>query len=105
MLLTFLLIKAIEILEKKNSGKKKINFRLKDWGISRQRYWGCPIPIAYNEKNEIVKVPIENLPIKLPKKINLKTKGNPLEHQNEWKTIKINNQSCTLETDTLRYIC
>ena len=94
-------IKAIETLEKKKLGKKKINFRLKDWGISRQRYWGCPIPIAYNEKNEIVKVPIENLPIVLPKKINLKTKGNPLDHQNEWKKIKIDNQICTLETDTL----
>ena len=94
-------IKAIDTLEKKKLGKKKINFRLKDWGISRQRYWGCPIPIAYNEKNEIVKVPIENLPIVLPKKINLKTKGNPLDHQNEWKKIKIDNQICTLETDTL----
>ena len=94
-------IKAIEILEKKGTGKRKINFRLKDWGISRQRYWGCPIPIAYNEKNEIVKIPIENLPIKLPKKINLKTKGNPLDHQDEWKKIKINNQNCTIETDTL----
>ena len=94
-------IKAIEISEKKGTGKRKINFRLKDWGISRQRYWGCPIPIAYNEKNEIVKIPIENLPIKLPKKINLKTKGNPLDHQDEWKKIKINNQNCTIETDTL----
>ena len=94
-------IKAIELLEEKKIGKKKINFRLKDWGISRQRYWGCPIPIAYNEKNEIVKIPIENLPIKLPKKINLKTKGNPLDHQDEWKKIKINNQNCTIETDTL----
>jgi leucyl-tRNA synthetase len=94
-------IKAIEILEKKKVGKKKINFRLKDWGISRQRYWGCPIPIAYNEKNEIVKVPIENLPIKLPKKIDLSIKGNPLDYQIEWKKIKINNQNCILETDTL----
>jgi leucyl-tRNA synthetase len=93
--------KAIEILEEKKIGIKKINFRLKDWGISRQRYWGCPIPIAYNEKKEIIKIPFESLPIKLPKNINLKTKGNPLEHQNEWKKIKINNENCTLETDTL----
>ncbi len=94
-------IKAIQILEEKKVGKKKINFRLKDWGISRQRYWGCPIPIAYNEKNELVKVPAENLPIKLPQKINIKTKGNPLDHQDEWKKIRINNQNCILETDTL----
>ena len=94
-------IKAIEILEEKKKGKKKINFRLKDWGISRQRYWGCPIPIAYTEKNEIIKVPLDLLPIKLPEKIKLNTKGNPLEHQDEWKKIKIKNKFYTLETDTL----
>ena len=94
-------LKAIEILEERKLGKKKINFRLKDWGISRQRYWGCPIPIAYNEKNEIVKVPEDKLPIKLPENIKLNTKGNPLDHQDEWKKIEINNNLCTLETDTL----
>ena len=93
--------KTIEILEEKNLGKKKINFRLKDWGISRQRYWGCPIPIAYNEKNQIVKIPKEDLPIKLPEKINLKTKGNPLDHQADWKSVIINGEKCTRETDTL----
>ena len=92
---------AIKFLESKELGKKKINFRLKDWGISRQRYWGCPIPIAYDEKNNIIKVPEEKLPIKLPENIDLKTKGNPLDHQEEWKKIKINGQNCTLETDTL----
>ena len=93
--------KSIEYLTKNNLGNKKINFRLKDWGISRQRYWGCPIPIAYNEKGNIVKVPKEMLPIKLPENINLKTKGNPLDHQKKWKEIIINGEKCTLDTDTL----
>jgi len=95
------IIKTIEILEKKKIGKTKINFRLKDWGVSRQRYWGCPIPIAYNKKKEIIKIPIKNLPIKLPEKINLNTTGNPLDHQEKWKNIIINGEECTLETDTL----
>ena len=95
------ILKTIETLEKKGIGKKKINFRLKDWGISRQRFWGCPIPIAYNKNNEAIKIPLEHLPIKLPEKINLKTKGNPLDHQHEWKKILINGEDCTIETDTL----
>ena len=93
--------KTIEILEKKKLGKKTINFRLKDWGVSRQRYWGCPIPIAYNKNNEIVKVPRQNLPIRLPENINLKMHGNPLDHQTEWKKITISGEECLLETDTL----
>ena len=93
--------KSIDYLTKNNLGNKKINFRLKDWGISRQRYWGCPIPIAYDKKGNIVKVPKKMLPIKLPEKIELKTKGNPLDHQKEWKEIKINGENCTLDTDTL----
>ena len=93
--------KTIEVLEEKKIGKKKINFRLKDWGVSRQRYWGCPIPIAYNSKNEIVKIPKEDLPVKLPNKINLNTTGNPLDHQENWKTVIIDGEKCVRETDTL----
>ena len=93
--------KTIEILEKKNLGKKKTNFRLKDWGISRQRYWGCPIPIAYDENNNIVKLPLEELPLKLPDKINLNTNGNPLDQNDEWKNVIIDGKKCTRETDTL----
>jgi leucyl-tRNA synthetase len=95
------IIKTIKILEEKNIGKKKINFRLKDWGVSRQRYWGCPIPIAYDEDNQIVKISKDALPIKLPENINLNTKGNPLDHQKNWKNIIINGKKCTRETDTL----
>jgi len=94
-------LKTIEILEEKKIGKKKINFRLKDWGISRQRYWGCPIPMAYNKDNEVLKVPEKYLPIKLPENINLNTKGNPLDQQHEWRSININGEKCRLETDTL----
>ena len=94
-------IKTIKILEDKKIGKKKINFRLKDWGVSRQRYWGCPIPIAYNSKNEIIKIPINDLPVKLPESINLSTTGNPLDHQDKWKKIIINGEECSRETDTL----
>ena len=92
---------TIKIIEERKIGKKKINFRLKDWGVSRQRYWGCPIPIAYNKNNEVIKVPLNQLPIKLPENINLNTKGNPLDHQEEWKKITINGEECVLETDTL----
>jgi len=95
------ILKTIKILEDQKKGKRKVNFRLKDWGISRQRYWGCPIPIAYDKNNEIIKIPDEQLPIKLPENIDLKTSGNPLEHQNEWKNIFIDGKKCTRETDTL----
>ena len=92
---------TIKILEDKKLGNKKTNYRLKDWGISRQRYWGCPIPVAYDEKNNIVKIPEKDLPVKLPKDININTNGNPLDTQKEWKTITINEKKCTRETDTL----
>ena len=92
---------TIKILEDKKLGNKKTNYRLKDWGISRQRYWGCPIPVAYDEKNNIVKIPEKDLPVELPKDININTNGNPLDTQKEWKTITINGKKCTRETDTL----
>ena len=92
---------AIKILEDKNLGKRKTNFRLKDWGISRQRYWGCPIPIAYDENNNVVKIPEELLPVKLPEDIDLNTNGNPLDSQEKWKEVEINGKKCIRETDTL----
>ncbi len=92
---------TIKILEKKNLGKRKTNYRLKDWGISRQRYWGCPIPIAYDEDNNVVKIPEKDLPVKLPDSINLNTNGNPLDFQKEWQEVKINGKTCKRETDTL----
>ncbi len=94
-------IKTIEYLEKNNIGKKKINFRLKDWGVSRQRYWGCPIPIAYDENNNIKKIPLENLPVELPENINLNTNGNPLDHVENWRNVTIKGKKYKRETDTL----
>ncbi len=95
------ILKAIEHLEKNNLGKKQINFRLKDWGISRQRYWGCPIPIMYDNKVKPTKVPNEMLPVNLPKINKLEPTGNPLDKQAEWKNITINGKNYTRETDTL----
>jgi leucyl-tRNA synthetase len=93
--------KTIELLEEKQLGKKKINYRLKDWGISRQRYWGCPIPIAYDSDNNIIKIPEKDLPVKLPDEININTTGNPLDKHKNWKFVNINGKECVRETDTL----
>ena len=95
------IIKTIEILEKKKLGTKKINFRLKDWGVSRQRYWGCPIPIIYDENQKPHKVPKELLPVKLPSIDKLEQSGNPLDKITDWKTISINGKKFYRETDTL----
>ena len=93
--------KTIKLLEEKKLGEKKTNYRLKDWGISRQRYWGCPIPIAYDENNNIIKIPEKDLPVVLPENIDINTNGNPLDSQSEWKKITINGKVCRRETDTL----
>ncbi len=99
-------LKTIEILEEKNLGKKQINFRLKDWGVSRQRYWGCPIPILYDEKGKVHPVPEEMLPIKLPENIDLNVKGNPLDNKKEWKEVEVNGKKLFRETDTLdTFVC
>ena len=93
--------KTINLLEERKIGKKKTNYRLKDWGISRQRYWGCPIPIAYDQKNKITKIPENDLPVKLPENVDININGNPLDANKDWKSITINGKKYTRETDTL----
>jgi len=95
------IIKTIEFLEKNKLGEKKTNYRLKDWGISRQRYWGCPIPIAYDENEQPIKIPKDMLPVKLPEIDKLNNKGNPLDTENEWKYFFLNGKKYRRETDTL----
>ena len=95
------IVKTIEHLEKEKLGVKKINFRLKDWGVSRQRYWGCPIPIMYDNNGLPHKIPEELLPVKLPSIERLEPTGNPLDKITEWKNITIDGKKYTRETDTL----
>jgi leucyl-tRNA synthetase len=66
-------------------GTKKINYRLRDWGVSRQRYWGCPIPILYLNDGRTVTVPPQQLPVELPKDVDFSKPGNPLERHPTWK--------------------
>ena len=96
-------IKIIDTIVKKKIGKKQTLFRLKDWGISRQRYWGCPIPMIYLEDGSIVPVDKSELPIKLPNDADLKSSGNPLENHPTWKktTHKKTGKPAIRETDTL----
>jgi leucyl-tRNA synthetase len=95
------IVKTINHLEKNNLGKKRINFRLKDWGVSRQRYWGCPIPIIYDENNNPQKIPEEMLPVQLPSIEKLESTGNPLDKLSKWKNITIDGKKYVRETDTL----
>ena len=97
---------TIKILEERNLGKKQINYRLKDWGVSRQRYWGCPIPIIYDENGEYHPVPKSMLPVTLPKNVDLNTQGNPLNYKKDWKEVTIDGKKYTRETDTLdTFVC
>ena len=95
--------KIITEIENSNLGKRKTLYRLKDWGVSRQRYWGCPIPMIYLEDGKVVPVDKSELPIELPEDIDLDTNGNPLDSHPTWKntTQKSTGKKATRETDTL----
>ncbi len=67
--------------------QRQVNYRLRDWGISRQRYWGCPIPIIHCEKCGVVPVPIADLPVRLPDDVDFDRPGNPLDRHPTWKHV------------------
>ncbi len=94
---------VIKKIENDGIGKRGIKFRLRDWGVSRQRYWGCPIPIIHCKLCGIVSVPSDQLPVELPQDINFDKLGNPLDHHTSWK--HVNCPTCKSkairETDTL----
>ena len=95
--------KIIKIIEEKKIGVKKTLYRLKDWGISRQRYWGCPIPMIYLEDGNVVPVDKSELPVELPDDVDLNSKGNPLANHPKWKNTKQKStgKKAIRETDTL----
>ena len=95
--------KIISIIEEKKIGIRKTLYRLKDWGISRQRYWGCPIPMIYLDDGSVVPVDKSELPVVLPSDIDLNSKGNPLETHPTWKysSEKSTGKPAIRETDTL----
>ena len=94
---------AMEEAEVKGVGKRQVNFRLRDWGISRQRYWGCPIPIIHCASCGVVPVPEQDLPVTLPEDVTFDRPGNPLDRHPTWKHVKC--PQCggpaTRETDTM----
>lgn len=95
-------IKITEKLEKEGKGKETVNYRLHDWLISRQRYWGTPIPVIYDEDGNIHLEEKENLPVKLPTDIEFSGKGNPLETSEEFKNVILpNGKKGRRETDTM----
>ena len=95
--------KIIDKIEIEKMGKKKTLFRLKDWGISRQRYWGCPIPMIYLKDGSVKPVDKSELPVMLPEDIDLESQGNPLDSHPTWKKTKHKKtgEMAVRETDTL----
>ncbi|MAR55976.1 MAG: leucine--tRNA ligase [Rickettsiales bacterium] len=95
-------LKALEILQEKGCGEAHTNYRLRDWGISRQRYWGCPIPFIHCEECGVVPVPESELPVTLPEDVSFDQPGNPLDHHPTWKQVDCPEcgKAARRETDT-----
>ena len=94
---------AIEKIEQMGLGEGATVFRLRDWGVSRQRYWGCPIPVIHCGDCGVVPVPDDQLPVVLPEDVTFDIHGNPLERHPTWKHVKCPHcgKDATRETDTL----
>ena len=94
--------KIIKFLEENDLGRSEVNYRLRDWGISRQRYWGCPIPVYYHEDGTMHPIPESELPVELPKDIDFSVDGNPLKSHPTWKYLQCphTGQKSIRETDT-----
>ena len=100
--------RVADLMEERGAGKRKVNFRLRDWGISRQRYWGCPIPVIHCAKCGIVPVPDKDLPVRLPEDVTFDGQGNPLDRHPTWKHVDCPKcQAKALrETDTMdTFVC
>ena len=94
---------AIERIEAMGLGEGTVNYRLRDWGVSRQRYWGCPIPVVHCDSCGVVPVPEADLPVKLPDEVSFDQPGNPLERHPTWKHVDCPScgKAARRETDTL----
>jgi len=95
--------KITEHFENNKLGNRSINYKLRDWGVSRQRYWGCPIPVIYYEDGSYRVLEKDELPVLLPYNVSLEGKGNALLKNNEWREIVCpkTNKKAFRETDTL----
>lgn len=93
---------AIEKLEYSHIGVSATNYRMRDWGISRQRFWGCPIPIIYCDDCGVLPIPDDQLPVELPEDVDFSGHGNPLDNHPSWKYVKCHHcaKEAIRETDT-----
>ncbi len=89
-----------DVLISAQMGARRVNYRLRDWGVSRQRYWGTPIPMRYLSEDQIVSVPDHELPVILPENVQLKGMQSPLKEDLDWQKVQHEGQAATRETDT-----
>ena len=95
-------VEVAKRMKESGRGEVRVNFRLRDWGVSRQRYWGCPIPVVHCKDCGIVPVPKSQLPVELPEDVKFDKPGNPLLHHPTWKHVNCPkcNEPAERETDT-----